>query len=120
MSNIQRLKFAFARGARIQFNYRGVWQEARSPLWNQEINFRIHPKDEHLQYGLLSNAMRAAGLDGVAGITSLAADAYQMYQHIVGGSHPTRYVEDYDGADPKTVGRLHALFIAELLADEGL
>lgn len=127
--NIQRLKYAYARGARIQVRAFGYvppgkkenWATLRLvPIWDRDSVYRIHPKDQHLEYGPLSSAMRSVGIHGIEGLTPLTADAYQVYQHITGGLHPTYYAEDCGAADPKEVGRMHALFIAELLADEGL
>lgn len=133
--NVERLKFAWARGARIQNDYaaRGYmgagwkptksddgWRTIGMPVVLDDTHYRIHPDDAHLEYGPLSSAMRSAGIHGIEGLTPLTADAYQVYQHITGGLHPTYYAEDCGAADPKEVGRMHALFIAELLADEGL
>lgn len=60
--NIERLKFAWVRGARIQFRNlrprRGVWIDSPCPRWFPYHGYRIHPDDEHLQYGPLSSALR--------------------------------------------------------------
>ena len=58
---MSRLLFAAARGARIQATLAGQWStsplyEALRPSYNE--NRRIHPEDEHLQYGPISTALR--------------------------------------------------------------
>ena len=57
---MSRLLFAAARGARIQATLAGQWStsplyEALRPSYNE--NRRIHPDDEHLQYGPISTAV---------------------------------------------------------------
>ena len=57
---MSRLLFAAARGARIQATLAGQWStsplyEALRPSYNE--NRRIHPEDEHLQYGPISTAL---------------------------------------------------------------
>ncbi len=58
--NIQRLKFAYARGARIECQgYDTHWYGTKTPAWNSRYRYRIHPDDAHLEYGPLSTALRA-------------------------------------------------------------
>ena len=57
---MSRLLFAAARGAWIQATLAGQWStsplyEALRPSYNE--NRRIHPEDEHLQYGPISTAV---------------------------------------------------------------
>ncbi len=57
--NLQRLKFAYARGARIECQgYDTHWYGAKAPAWNSRYCYRIHPDDAHLEYGELSTALR--------------------------------------------------------------
>jgi hypothetical protein len=57
---MSRLLHAAARGARIQTNDRGGWLDAAYiPTADYKgDDFRIHPDDEHLQYGPISTALR--------------------------------------------------------------
>lgn len=76
--DIQRLKFAWAHGARIQRDYKVIgymgkgwkpspkddgWRDADPYLSHLGVigapeTWRIHPDDEHLQYGPVSAALR--------------------------------------------------------------
>jgi hypothetical protein len=118
--NLQRLKFAHARGARIEFRScpHVEWRHV-DPLWLDiaEYEYRIHPDDEHLQYGPVSQAFRDMALftDSVR-----LDDITEMFMDLAGqnwlldlGSGGLRY-EEYELHD------FHRLFMAELLADEGL
>ena len=70
---------------------------------------RIHPDDEHLQYGAISTALREMAADdswkpgSYRVLAVAAANAFQVY---LGGVR-----EDYP---------LFYLFLAEFLADEGM
>jgi hypothetical protein len=59
---MSRLLFAAARGARIQAldNNLGAILSSHAPLElsNDKRPYRIHPDDEHLQYGPISTALR--------------------------------------------------------------
>ena len=71
--------------------------------------YRIHPADEHLQYGPISTALREMAADdswkpgSYRVLAVAAANAFQVY---LGGVR-----EDYP---------LFYLFLAEFLADEGM
>jgi len=68
--NIERLKFAWARGARIQhYGFHDAhdgqqwWVCSISWLgYPGHTSFRIHPDDAHLEYGPLSSALREQAL----------------------------------------------------------
>ena len=89
-----RQNFAAARGARLRIF---------------EYETRIHPDDEHLQYGPISTALREMASDDSWNpnfhrvLAIAAANAFRVY---FGGVR-----EDYP---------LFYLFLAEFLADEGL
>ena len=90
----RRLLFASARGARVRIF---------------EYETRIHPDDEHLQYGPISTALREMAADDSWNpslyrvLAIAAANAFRVY---FGGVR-----EDYP---------LFYLFLAEFLADEGM
>ena len=115
--NIQRLKFAWARGARIQIRddkfTEGAWLEA--PGFSAgDFEYRIHPDDEHLQYGFLSRALRDAAIhdDFEFADTWDAALALASY-------HSPRHFLVLTQADAYL---LHCFWLdfTEYLADEGL
>jgi len=118
--NIQRLKFSLARGARIQVHTPGgarEWETIVYPYFSlgQRIGreYRVHPKDEHLQYGPVSTAFRDMALytdsADLPEITELFMDLAGS-NWLLGGA-------DYDDAMLSDWTRL---FFAEWLADEGL
>lgn len=117
MNNIQRLKFAWVRGARIQMctagPLTGVWldlQHAPS-FFDRSEPLRIHPDDEHLQYGPLSSALRQRVLYADWNDGSVAA--LWAAQSMGFLREETYYAFDDI--------HLHFwLFLAEMLADEGL
>ena len=93
----RRLLFASARGARLR-------------IFVAET--RIHPDDEHLQYGPISTALREMAINDLwpskcwkCAIASSAANEFNVYLD-------SRWCEpDYP---------LFYLFLAEFLADEGM
>ena len=54
---MSRLLFAAARGARIQVMAQDMWWHCGTFHVNDVRKLRIHPKDEHLQYGPISTAV---------------------------------------------------------------
>ena len=63
MTDYTRIKFAFARGARLQFrrlqDEKDWWYPSRTLSPDAvTVEYRIHPDDEHLQYGPVSSALR--------------------------------------------------------------
>jgi len=116
-----RLLHAAARGARIQrqhftANWRS-WEPSRI-AWvvKPEVcdyNYRIHPDDEHLQYGPISTALRWAA---------------EPDNHQYGGTYTVPYGSYWlsmadamvvDAAD-ELHRSLFLLFLAEPIADEGM
>jgi hypothetical protein len=114
--SIQRLKFAHARGARIQFrHYRGsAWLETSpTPAWRAN-SYRIHPDDAHMEYGHLSRALRDSTITSDVD----AWDTYQAAITLIRHHAPAGFIAlDEDSA---TLLGMFKLFFAEMLADEGL
>lgn len=114
---ITRLKFAFARGARIQFLHKGGehWSNTRSPAWWRDIDYRVHPRDEHLLYGPLSSALR----DNVLYREPLMPwqERFWSAAHVLYHDELAKVGGFFKGAEE--VGDSHLLF-AEYLADMGL
>lgn len=104
---MSRLLHAAARGARIE-GLSGAYDTVRNlHAWPQD--FRIHPDDEHLQYGPISTALREMAADDSwkpCSYRVLAIAASNEFQVYLGGIR-----DDYP---------LFYLILAEFLADEGL
>ena len=108
---MSRIFFAAARGARIQDVALGICTDSKFVHLGEAIGhlYRIHPDDEHLQYGPISTALREMAADdswkpgSYRVLAVAAANAFQVY---LGGVR-----EDYP---------LFYLFLAEFLADEGM
>ena len=128
--DLQRLKFAWARGARLQVQIKPEFD--RGDEWSREYNcpsstadmnlarynWRVHPKDEDLQYGPLSTALREMALYRTLFDRWTVERCYQ--------DAACKLVESFDPrgmhADLEDDVTLPTflLFYAELLADEGL
>ena len=113
MNSPNRLLHAAARGARIEYNTftaaRPDW--VATPRWLRihHSRLRIHPDDAHLQYGLISTALREAAETGefpytVTGLMAETAARYEREYRVV-------WADDYV---------TFLLILAEALADEGL
>ena len=109
---MSRLLQAAARGARIQSRWvdETQWQTTGQLVLVDDMRYyRIHPADEHLQYGPISTALREMAADNSWNpnvyrvLAVAAANEFQVY---LGGVR-----DDYP---------LYYLFLAEFLADEGL
>ena len=120
---MSRLLFAAARGARVQ-TWAGVlgWRSTIGP-WSYDDGDRIHPDDEHLQYGPISTELRKAA-------ENIAEKAY--LQDLL-GHYGIAAIDDYlsrsdefgycwDKAMNATAmqKQLFLLILAEALADEGM
>lgn len=124
--NLTRLKFAYARGARIQVPKgavmwlsdpnSGPWTTVNMPFWSLSQKFRIHPDDAHLEYGPLSSSLRESVINyaheeqskliaAKYACGALGIDAFMVFRS------PADTIEELD---------MFLLFCAELLADEGL
>lgn len=133
MTTLQRLKFAYARGARIQFAHRDTWRtETGSPYWEWWPDLRIHPDDAALEYGPISTGILAMALDERNSQSychetwqhncyQFAADWLRgenrdsLYLHYM----PEDYSEDYFSMSLDE-WRMLLLFYAEAMADAGL
>jgi hypothetical protein len=106
---MSRLLFAAARGARIEDNVLGRWTGSESVYLEKDItySYRIHPDDEHLQYGPISTEVRnyALGLP-LTGTCWFARLALHSDGDLHALSPNDRYV--------------FLLLVAEALADEGM
>jgi len=110
---MSRLLHAAARGARIQYRSpidRNWKASAFLPNCQGDSRYRIHPDDEHLQYGPISTALREMAGDKTlwkpCSYRVLAIAAANEFQVYLGGVR-----DDYP---------LFYLFLAEALADEGM
>jgi hypothetical protein len=99
----RRLLHAAARGARIQIFVAETAALAQPPL-------RIHPNDEHLQYGPISTALREMAADD-----SWNPNFYRVLA-VVAANEFTVYFDSRTGEPDYP---LFYLFLAEFLADEG-
>jgi hypothetical protein len=121
---MSRLLHAAARGARIQ----SQWRDAHTPTYqewqtnNQFVfidtmrHYRIHPVDEHLQYGPISTALREMAINDlwyppswqISLAITVSLDVTREFSELL---FSRRENEDYP---------LFYLFLAEFLADEGM
>jgi hypothetical protein len=110
--NIERLKFAVARGARVQIRTGAEpeWRDHPSGyLGYRHADYRVHPDDAALEYGPLSAALkhRIVWSEWTEG----AAAALIFARHL--GFEQVHYASDAE--------HLHYWdFVAEYLADQGL
>jgi hypothetical protein len=61
---MSRILFAAARGARIEALYSWGWGTSVVSNSDSCYEYRIHPDDEHLQYGPISTLLREMALTG--------------------------------------------------------
>jgi len=110
---MSRLLHAAARGARIQTNDRGGWLDAAYiPTADYKgDDFRIHPDDEHLQYGPVSTALREMAED---------PKHNSSWEHFLANSAANEFTEYFDSRRGEPDYPLFYLFLAEFLADSGL
>jgi hypothetical protein len=109
---MSRLLFAAARGARIEALRQLDWIPLThiSLLPNSHAK-RIHPNDEHLQYGPISTALREMAED-----SSYRGDWEGYFAHVAANE----FIDYYDWRWCKPDYPLYYLFLAEALADSGL
>lgn len=111
MTTQARILHAAARGARIQWCNGKEWEP--SPVYlDDEFFYRIHPDDEHLQYGPISTALREFAEKGkepytLSGLLALKAFLHEcQYPFVLSSEWPH--------------AQMLALILAEALADEGM
>ena len=113
---MSRLLFAAARGARIQINGFTAtvpsWYDSHKWSSMHESVLRIHPDDEHLQYGPISTALRKRAEDGLLHTADIP---YLHGKFDFAEDEGTAW--DYAEWGPR---RMFLLILAEALADEGL
>jgi len=110
---MSRLLFAAARGARIQTDYQNSWiAAAYIPTADYtRYDYRIHPADEHLQYGPISTALREMAED-----SSYRGDWEVFFAHVAANE----FSEYFDSWQGKPDHSWFYLILAEFLADSGL
>jgi hypothetical protein len=109
---MSRLLFAAARKARIEVRYEKYWSSALAVRTVDDLlNYRIHPNDEHLQYGPISTALREMAEDNV-----WSGD----WAYFLAGSIANEFIEYSYRAQCEPDYPLFYLFLAEFLADEGM
>ncbi len=113
---MSRLLHAAARGARIQ----SQWRDAHTPTYqewqtnNQFVfidtmrHYRIHPDDDHLQYGPISTALRDVAMTGDCGDYEIPYCRFVIEK------------EDIYSESTEDERSMFLLFLAEALADEGM
>jgi hypothetical protein len=114
---MSRLLFAAARGARIE-QYRnsfGAWipAEVLPASEGDSKSFRIHPDDEHLQYGPITSAWRKSAIEGEHDVPE--ADLPYL-EGAWGWGEEWEAVMKSSAVDFDTF----LLILSEALADEGL
>lgn len=117
--NPDRLKFAQARGARIQDNRIGQNDWRAIYIVNLEARagyeLRIHPDDAYLQYGLFSQMCINIAMDA-------AGELYEtpLHQAVDAYIHTNWYTEREVKLLTPDEWAVAYLFFAEYLADQGL
>ena len=116
--NVQRLKFAWARGARLQVPVL-EWGTDKQIAWATEDMpdhltwpiARIHSDDEHLQYGPVSTAFRdmALYLDNIE-----LPEEVEVFMDLAGSNYPMSAWS----SDEIEINFCRLMF-AEYLADQG-
>jgi hypothetical protein len=113
---MSRLLFAAARGARIQYKGGYIdWREAEGEyktLCNKPGFYRIHPDDEHMQYGPISTALREMAETGKEPYTLSVLMAMAAFEYE--SPYPLVLRSEWPHA------QMLLLILAEALADEGL
>lgn len=111
---MSRLLHAAARGARIEGSYHN-WKSGGTE-WREtddlnKFGNRIHPNDEHLQYGPISTLLR-----------EMAENPKQnsSWEHFLANSAANEYTMSFDSRFGEPDYPLFYLFLAEALADEGM
>lgn len=112
---MSRLLFAAARGARIELHIPDLmWRVTNQmPVTTVRKNYRIHPKDAHLQYGPISSELRE-----LSKIPPMLIDQTGVIASVFISRHKNAD-ELYMHAD-ELHRSLFLLTLAEALADEGL
>jgi hypothetical protein len=119
---MSRLLHAAARGARIEDNVLGRWTGSESVYLEKDItySYRIHPDDEHLQYGPISTALREISQQDI----HYLQDATGVYEQAAIEDYATHGELGYCWDNAANATAMHKslflLILAEFLADEGM
>ena len=131
MMNMERLKFAFARGARIQEAYCAYpdlpvqWHIIDSiPTVPRPLHiYRVYPPDSHLEYGPLTSAIRQEVMyadEPMSEENNLYLATYHfMLTHCLPQSEYEELMKIVRSGDYDFTG-CFGLYMAEFFADEGL
>jgi hypothetical protein len=122
---MSRLLHAAARGARIEDNLIGGWTSSDFVYLDEKdttYSYRIHPDDEHLQYGPISTALRDVAITPPV---SAGVLGYPVWGHVCEDmkewvKNPKRNWRMYFEHVEEFHRSLFLLFLAEALADEGM
>jgi hypothetical protein len=120
----KRLRFAHARGARIQIfcPFHRAWEtighrgqaepEDQEPSWGADNLYRVHAEDAALEYGQISTALRSRAINPRPGFVYDAEEAaLELFFD---------WLIDSDGDGDDFDVLMFELFVAEAMADEGL
>ena len=111
---MSRLLHAAARGARIEDDGVGAWSESRFVhLVGGDWEYRIHPDDEHLQYGPISTALRKMAEHN-------RSDIRPSWEQGLSNFAANEFTEYFDSRFGEPDYPLFYLILAEFLADSGL
>jgi hypothetical protein len=110
---MSRLLFAAARGARIEGSYKefDIWNSVSAVRFDNFYDYRIHPADEHLQYGPISTALREIAED---------PKYNSSWEYYLAYTAANEFTESFDSRLSEPDYLLFYLFLAEALADEGM
>ena len=118
---MSRLLHAAARKARIEDNALGRWTSSEF-VYLRKIgySYRIHPDDEHLQYGPISTALREISQEDI----NYLQDSTGIYEQAAIEDYATYGELGYCWGNAANATAMHKslflLILAEALADEGL
>ena len=107
---MNRLLFAAARGARIEVKALGRWTGSEFISLGEFTTYpyRIHPEDEHLQYGPISTALREVAITGNCEVADVPYCRVEIER------------EDGYWSGTREQRIVFLLILAEALADEGM
>jgi hypothetical protein len=130
LANAERLLHAYARGARIQSLWKSDWvteNEGRVPTTDSrdvQLTWRVHPKDAHLEWGLVSTQLLRLVREGLKDDWSETEPLDPFRDLALGlfGRAMRWYMESTPRAkfdDGYTFARHHMQLLAEFYADQG-
>jgi len=127
--NTKRMKFAVVRGAQLQFCYDSdkpdAWMtmpHGSMPFRNGCGHYRIHPDHEYLQYGPLSMICLHIGTscDPKGAVAAIPGAKHDPYTDAVIALAESTLVAHNSEFAMHEEWCMYFLFLAEMLADEGL